>query len=480
MDDVIDTIVIDALTPECRVSFLHRSRVMEIRIFRPDSGARAGDVILGRVRAVLPSVHGAFVNIGDWRDGFLPFPEKAVRPPVHEGEAVIVQVRHEAMADKGARLASRVALAGRYAVYTPDQPGINVSRKGNDPDMADQAAAAVAVVVEPGDGAIVRTAALQSGAEGIQRAVSELSHLRGAWLDARARRPHVEPPHCLIGAPDPVRQALQGSDSRRLRRIVVEGADAFAGIRQYLAESEPQLLACLEQYTGQEGVFAAEGIEAEIDAALMPDVPLPSGGCLHIHQTPACVTVDVDTAGAIAGGGGKGSTLIQKTNEEAADALAWALRLRNLSGNIVVDFIRDGDRESGRALLERLTSACSHDPVPVDVAGFTRLGLVELTRRRRAPSLHDTLAEEAGRDSAASGAVKSAETLAYEALRRLLHAAVATPGRPLTVRACPEVITLLQDRLNPALKDTRTRIGASVALAPDETAPRGMVDVYSA
>lgn len=471
----IDTIVIDMVTPECRMAFLGRSRVLDIQIYRPSAGARAGDVILGRVRAVVPSIRGTFINIGDQRDGFLPFPEKAARPPVQEGEAVIVQVRHEAMADKGARLTTRVSLAGRYAVYTPDQPGINVSRKGNDPTLADQAAAAIADEIEPGDGAIIRTATLLLGSAGIARATTELSGFRDAWRDARARQSQVKPPHCLLRAPDPVLQALQGISSAQIRRVVVEGADGFLRAKSYLTAAEPDFLDRLEQYQGLEGVFAAEGVESELDAILGPYVPLPSGGCLHIHDTPACVTVDVDTDNAGSGGGKKGLDLIRQTNEEAADTLAWALRLRNLSGNIVVDFIRDGDKDAGRALLDRLAVACSNDPVPVEVAGFSRLGLVEITRRRRAMSLPEVLSGRRG----ATGVDRSPETLAYDALRQLHHVAYGAPGRPLTVRAHGDVIAMIGNELKFAMEDTTTRAGVSVTLTSDETAPPGMVDVYA-
>jgi len=188
------------------------------------------------------------------------------------------------------------------------------------------------------------------------------------------------------------------------------------------------------------------------------------------------VTIDVDTDSAAAAGGRKGADLIRRTNGEAADAVARALRLRNLSGNIVVDFIRDGDREAGSALLGRLIAACADDPVPVEVLGFTRLGLVEVTRRRRTMSLPDMLTVRRGD----GGVVRSPETLAYDALRRLHHAALATPGRPLTVRAQGDVVGLLRDRLKSAFEDTKTRVGVPVALTEDEAMPVGAVEVYSA
>lgn len=477
---MIDTILIDALTPECRIAALGNSRLIDLRIYRPGNGVRAGDVILGRVKAVVPSIRGAFLDIGDERDGFLPFPEKAARSPVQEGAAVIVQVRHEAMAEKGARLTSRVSLSDRFAVYTPDQPGINVSRKGSDPDLANRMAEAVAAEVEPGDGAIVRTAALLLGADGVDRVVSNLSALRDTWLDARALCAQVKPPHCLIAAPDPVLQTLQGIDAARIQRIVVQGIDVFLHVKDYLERSEPALLGCLEQYRGAEELFEAESVEAEIDAALSPRVPLPSGGCLYIHETPACITVDVDTDSASRGNGGKGGDLVRRTNEEAADMLVHALRLRNLSGNIVVDFISNRDREAGRALLDRLNSASSNDPVPIEVAGFTRLGLVELTRRRRTMSLSDILMDRSEAFVTSTDTHKAAITLAYEALRRLHHAAAGKPGSPLTIRSNGDVIALFRGNLKSALEDATARVGVSVALEADDIMPRGIVDVYGA
>ena len=228
----------------------------------------------------------------------------------------------------------------------------------------------------------------------------------------------------------------------------------------------------LSLYQGSEGLFAAGEIEDRLEALLSTQVDLPTGGLLHIHETPACITVDVDTAGAASRSGKKGKALIRETNEEAAVVLARELRLRNLSGNIVVDFIRDGDREAGRALLETLEQATSGDPVPVKVEGFTRLGMVEVQRRRRGRSLSDSLLVQGGAD-------KTPETLAYEALRRLIHVSLATPGRELTVKAQPAVISLLSTPLKAALDDVKERAGVPVALEPDETMPQGLVDVYS-
>lgn len=473
---MIDTILIDALTPDCRIASLRNSTLIDIKIFRVGDTARAGDVILGRVKAVVPSIRGVFIDLGDQKDGFLPFPEKAQRSPFQEGEALIVQVRHEAMADKGARLTTRVSLPGRYAVYTPGQPGINVSRKGKESDLADRIAKAVAAQIEAGDGAIIRTAALTIGEDGLCRVVSELSALRDEWLDARRVCTQVKPPHSLICAPDPVLQALQGLDISVTKRIVVEGFDAFLRTKEYLADLEPGLLDRLHQHQGSEGVLESEGVEAEIDAALIPRVPLPSGGCLHIHETPACVTVDVDTDRATIVSGKKGRELIRQTNREAADAVMHALRLRNLSGNIVVDFIRDGDREAGRALLARLVSVSLDDPVPVEVVGFTRLGFVELMRRRRAVSLSDTLAD---RSFGLPNILKSPETLAYDALRQLHHLACRTPGRPITVRAHGDVIAMLHGKLRTALDDTTTQTGVPVTLEVNERSERGVVDVYN-
>ncbi len=472
MSAVIDTLLIDALTPECRLAFLHHSELVDYKVFRPDHGPRSGDVVLGRVKAVVPSIRGAFIDIGDLRDGFLPLPDTSERPSVSEGDAAIVQVRHEAMAEKGARLTTKISLAGRHAVYTPGQPGINISRKAGDTGLAERAAEQAANVVDPGDGAIIRTAALQTGDDGVERALQELAELRDTWIDARAHQSHNKPPLTLITAPGPVLLALQGLDQEQVRRIVIEGAEAYSQAREYLADNEPSLVDALSLYQGSEGLFAAGEIEDRLEALLSTQVDLPTGGLLHIHETPACITVDVDTAGAASRSGKKGKALIRETNEEAAVVLARELRLRNLSGNIVVDFIRDGDREAGRALLETLEQATSGDPVPVKVEGFTRLGMVEVQRRRRGRSLSDSLLVQGGAD-------KTPETLAYEALRRLIHVSLATPGRELTVKAQPAVISLLSTPLKAALDDVKERAGVPVALEPDETMPQGLVDVYS-
>ena len=485
MDGMIDTVLIDGVTPECRVALLNRSSLIDFHVHRPGKTVRAGDVIMGRVKAVVPSVQGAFVEIGDHRDGFLSFPEKTTQPPVREGEAVIVQVRHQAMAEKGARLTSRISLQGRYVVYTPDKPGVNASRKAGDPELAHRAVEAVKAVVGGdggSDGAIIRTAALLLGADGTDLAVTEVASLRDAWQQANvhSESARLKPPHCLISALDPVFQMLLDLEYEHVRRIVVEGSDMFLRVRDYLERSIPELLGFLESYQGaSSGIMEVEGVEEAVDAALRHRVALPSGGCLHIHETPACVTIDVDTDSAASSHAGKARDLIRHTNAEAADALMHALRLRNLSGLIVVDFICDGDRDAGRSLLEQLSAAASNDPYPIEVAGFTRSGLVEMTRRRRSTSLPDMLMDRTASDSGSPDRGKSVETMAYDALRRLHHGALATPGKPLSICASADVIALLQGGLGAALREMKASVGVAVTLEIAPGMRHDMMDVYS-
>lgn len=196
---------------------------------------------------------------------------------------------------------------------------------------------------------------------------------------------------------------------------------------------------------------------------------------MYIQETPACTTVDVDTDASR--GGGRGRDIIGKTNLEAAEALAGELRRRNLSGNIVVDFIRDRDRDAGKALLDGLTAFTSDDPVPVDILGFTRLGLVELVRRRRSASLADVLLD---RSTGVASILPSTETLAYRTLRHVLRAAHEAPGRKLEVRAHRSVIDLLQGNLRPALDAVYGRVGVEVRLTGDDAIAQDKLDVFSA
>lgn len=472
------SIYIDALTSELRIARVKNEVLMDIQIHRPDQGPRTGDIILGRVKAVVPGIRGAFVDIGDTRDGFLPFADKDTNPPVSEGEAVMVQVRGEAMADKGARLTTNLSLTGRYAVYTPGRKGINVSRKGHDPDLADQFRDVARELCQPEDGVIVRTRSLVTGEGALAAFASEVSRLRDQWAAAAAVRVQGQqtPPVTILPAPGPVMAAVLALDAHMIDRIVVEGIETWTALKKHVTHMAPELVTVLHQYTGSTPLYETHGLEQQLDAVLGTEVTLPSGGRLHIMDTPACVSVDVDSAGASVSGSRR--DVIRCCNQEAAVALARELRVRNLSGNIIVDFISSNDRGDGAALLKQLARETADDPAPIDVKGFSRLGFVEMIRRKRSPSLAEVLCTRSTSGDGA-GRLKSAETIAFSALRRAYAAGRSAPGRPITIHAHAQVIAILNGSLRSDVKDNEDTRGTPLILCGHDDMPLESLDVYA-
>lgn len=457
-----DTLLIDSLTSELRIARVQDGILQDLEVHRPGAGRRAGDILLGRVKAVVPGIRGAFVDIGDERDGFLAFPEKSGKSPVTEGQSVIVQVRSEAMAEKGARLATKVNLSGFYVVFMPGQPGVHVSRqaKSKDKELSAKLSAIVTRIIRPGDGAIIRTAALDAGDQACALVEQEITSLCDQWIDAEALKSQRNAPAELCPGPDPVFAALGEYHQSGLRRIVIDGAGAFARIRTHIQATLPSLEAALERHTGTLPLFEAEGLEEQIDQALVPHVDLPSGGSLAIVVTPACITVDVDSS--TASSKGNRGEVINNTNMEACQALLYQLQLRNLAGHIVIDFISSKDRSAGKTLLKQLEEQGSDQSVPFEVAGFTRLGLVECLRRRRSLSLADILCGHSNKT------VRSPLSVAYDVLRALYGEGRANPGRTLAIKASTAVYGLLNNGMSDDLKTVQGDLGVDVTISISE------------
>ncbi len=462
-----ESLLIDALCSEVRIAHLSGETLQSLDIERPGDDIRAGDIVLARVKVVTPGIGGAFLDIGDVRDAFLPFSDKAKRPPVQEGARVVVQVRHVAVAEKGARLSLRPNLRGRYCVYLPGQPGINVPKTLREHAARDAIKGAAAAAVADGDGVVLRSATF-AAPDGGGLLSAEIERLRTCWADVSARAEAGTPPQRLLAAPGALESALLDADAARIERIVIDGGAVYGTIRTMIAERAPELGACLSRHSAPQALFEAEGVEEQIDAALGPYVALPMGGRLWIVETPACVSVDVDSGEA--SGRGSRAQVIERTNLEAAEALVREMRLRNLSGNVVVDFISSPDRKQGAALLERLEALCGDDDVPVQVLGFTRAGFVELVRARRGAGLGAMLRGDEAR---------VAETVAYAVLRALHGAARACPGKPLGVRAHARVIALLQGTLAAELARAGELLGVALTLQASDSGQRDAFEIFS-
>jgi len=455
----IDEILICASPGETRAAFLERGVLSRFEVARGNGGPRAGDVMLGRVARVVPGIDAAFVEVGYERAGFLGLAEARTGDAgggrigdfVNEGEAVLVQVIREPTPGKGAKLTRQPTLPGRFLVMMPEGEGVHVSRRIGEDAARSHLENLLLPMAEAGGGWIGRSAAI--GAED-KRVLDDARSLRGVWTaiqdEARAGRA----PAMLRRAPDAVVAAVIDEAGPDLGRVVVNEPGLAAEVRA----AAPDLADSVSVETGGAALFASRDVDAQLEAALAPTIALPGGGAVTFAQTAALVAIDVDTAGASAGGREETALAV---NLEAAAMIAHQVRLCDLAGHVAIDFVPMKRRDYGARLLEALRDALAADPRPTQVAGFTRLGIVEMTRRRRGPSLAERLCTACPACSSA-GRVASAETVAYAALRAVEAEAQTGPGLDLSIHASEPVIETLIGPLAQALADAEARIGRKV------------------
>lgn len=365
---------------------------VELIVEPVNARAEVGSVHLGRITRIVPAMNAAFVELGLERAGFLPLPAPMDgESPLHAGAAVIVQVAKDAQGGKGAALAYNIAMPGRYLVYAPRQPGISVSRRiAGDAERA-RLEAAMAAIAKPGEGYILRTAA-----EGASEAAlaGDAEELRAAWAEIKRGAARATPPARLWGELDPLARVIRDRGHPGIARIVADNDAALDGARREIGRSLPALAGALDAYRDPIPLLDRFGIMPDIDAALTARVGLPSGGFLYIEPTQALVAVDVNSgrhnADSSSGPNRQPQTILA-VNLEAAREIAQQIRLRNLSGLIVIDFVHMTLQDDRNRVIDALRAALAEDPTYARIGGFSPLGLVEIARKRGRPPLHELL-----------------------------------------------------------------------------------------
>ncbi len=456
-----DHIFISATPGEVRIAEVADGALSGLTVHRAGAETRVGDIYLGRVEAVIHGLQAAFVDIGEERSGFLALPE--VRPHgtgdeedsigdyLSEGDTVMVEVQRDAEEDKGAKLTMRISLSGRDLVHTPEGGGVSISRRiGNDEDRKRLQAVMAQVSASGSGGFIVRTAAAEAEDEDLE---AEAARLRGRWVEVAAAKQDAQAPTCVFREVEPAFRVLREHGGAELEGIVVDDADLFARMQAFTTAEMPDLVEVLRHHSGPTPLFETEGVEEWIDAVLDPNVPLPCGGSLIISETPALTAIDVNTGSADFGGRERTGT---EVNKEAAGEIARQIRLRNLSGLLVVDFVSMRRRENQQMVSDAFQAALAEDPAHPHLVGFTRLGLAEMTRRRQGASLQELICGGPAQPE------KSPETVALSALRGVLAEAAgnASPGYILEVH--PSVGDVLANAHADALTETRKRLGGNL------------------
>ncbi|HZM34403.1 MAG TPA: ribonuclease G [Burkholderiales bacterium] len=468
-----EEILVNVTPQETRVAVAGSGVVQELLIERAASRGFVGNIYMGRVARVLPGMQSAFVEIGLERAAFLHvgdiLEDKRLARPIEkvlaEGQPLLVQVVKDPIGSKGARLSTQISIAGRLLVYLPassaeGQPHIGISQRIEDEDGRAALRERVKELVPPEEkgGFIVRTLA-ESAAEEELRA--DLAYLRNLWEVIKERSLGAAPPQLVYQDLSLAQRVLRDMVNPGTSRVVVDSRETWQSLAAFAERYMSQVRSRIEHYTGERPLFELYDVEAEIERALARRVELKSGGTLVIDQTEAMTTIDVNTGGFV--GSRSFDDTVFKTNLEAAQAIARQLRLRNLGGIIVIDFIDMQNAEHRAAVLEEFRRALSRDRTRMTVNGFTALGLVEMTRKRTRESLAHVLCEPCP-TCAGRGAVKTAHTVCYEILREILREARAFQAKEFRVVASQPVIDLFLEEQSPALAMLSDFIGKPISM----------------
>ena len=383
-----------------QIAVLEDGILVEHYVTRQSASSMVGNVYLGKVQNVLPSMEAAFVDIGRGRNAVLYAGEvnwdvsglegraRSIEHALKSGESVLVQVTKDPLGHKGARLTSHIALSGRHLVYVPNGHASGISRKLSDVERR-RLRDVLKNLVPDGAGVIVRTAAEGAAEDDLAR---DVKRLQAQWDDIQAKSADGNAPALLSAEPDLVIRVVRDLFNEDFREVVIQGSDAYDQVESYLAGVSPDLVQRIRRYTGTADVFAEWRIDEQILKGLDRKVYLPSGGHLVIDRTEAMTVVDVNT-GKYTGAGGNLEETVTRNNLEAAEEIVRQLRLRDLGGIVVIDFI-DMVLESNRELvLRRLTECLGRDRTKHQVTEITSLGLVQMTRKRIGQGLLEAFSE---------------------------------------------------------------------------------------
>ena len=373
-----------------QIAILEDGLLVEHYVARRTQSSMVGNIYLGRVQNVLPSMEAAFVDVGRGRNAVLYAGEvnwdavglegkpRRIESALKSGDPVLVQVTKDPIGHKGARLTSQITLAGRYLVLIPGGSMMGISRKLPDKERA-RLKKILKAVVPSGSGVIVRTAAEGASEEQIRDDVTRLTR---QWEDIEKKRTSTKSaPTLLRGEPELAVRVVRDIFNEDFTKLIIEGRDTYATVKEYVDELSPELSDRVEQWVGAEDVFHAHRIDEQLAKGMDRKVWLPSGGTLIIDRTEAMTVIDVNT-GKFIGAGGTLEETVTRNNLEAAEEIVRQLRLRDIGGIVIIDFV-DMVLESNRDLvLRRLVECLGRDRTRHQVTEITSLGLVQMTRKR--------------------------------------------------------------------------------------------------
>ena len=485
-------ILINATPQETRVAILENGVLQELLIERDNSLGLVGNIYQGKVLRVMPGMDAAFVDIGIDKAAFLhvanvlqtdteptnanldlPTPTKPINELLKVGDELLVQVTKDPLGSKGARLTTQIAIASRFLVLLPNANNIGVSTRIDDQQERERLRELIAAV-KPDNAQgdyIVRTVAEGVDATALQRDAKFLQKLRASIAERAAQ---ARPTELVYSDLPLLLRTLRDFVDNSIDRVLIDSEPAYRRSLQFVEKYMPEIGVRIEYYNRERPLFDLHSIEDEIQKALQRKVQLKSGGHLIIDQTEAMTTIDVNTGGFI--GHRNLEETIYRTNLEAAQALARQLKLRNLGGIIIIDFIDMEDQEHKRQVIRALQKALDNDYARTQVSAVSELGLVEMSRQRTRESLEHMLCQICPTCSG-RGSIRTAETVCYEILRELSRVARSYATKQLTVLASQSVIDLLLDEESGSLADLENSIHGAIRLQVESVYSQEQYDV---
>lgn len=488
-------LVINSTSYEIRIGLVENGNLVEFYLERPTEKGLVGNIYRGKVRRVLPGMQAAFVDIGLERTGFLyvddvhvvsaqienmllhngdaccyaasfqevdsrRFAGVNIGDLLVEGQDILVQVCKEPMGTKGARLTCQITIPCRNLVFMPRTDHIGISRKIENEEKRQELHALIAELRPAGSGFIIRTVAENASKEDLEADMEFLLHV---WGDIRDKEKKVSAPSLVYSDLDIILRVVRDVLAPEIDRVIIDNSMTFERVLRFVETFAPELRDRISRYHGEQPIFESYGIEMDISRALEKKIWLRCGGYIVIEPTEALTVIDVNT-GRYVGKSDLEDTIF-KTNMEAVKEIAYQLRLRNIGGIIIVDFIDMEEETHREEVFRALQEATQKDHSRVNVLKVSEFGLVQMTRKRNREDLARMLCEPCSYCHG-EGVLKSRRTLCYEIFRKIARKAPKMPGKQVTVRVNPQVAAMMLNEEATTINHLEDEINKQFAIIP--------------
>jgi ribonuclease G len=477
------SLVVNATPMETRIALLENGQVCELFVERTSFVSQVGDIYKGRVAKLLPGMQSAFVAMGDSKDGFLYLDEPEAHrltaeessieeyadtavlelaslnvtlPPLKEGEETLVQVVKDPIASKGPRLSRHISFPGRFLVFMPGIDHVGISRKITDASERERLRELIKTYSEPGEGFIVRTAAI---GEDDSDLISDITFLREIWKEVQSRCNRHHAPSLIWQDFRLLQKVLRDLFREEVASFWVDTDEAYQQVVAFVQAIHPEWQERVKRFTSDIPIFEAFEIERELELARQSKYYLRHGGSIVINQTEALVSIDVNTGKFV--GRKELEETVFLTNMEAIPEIVRQLRLRNLGGIIVIDFIDMGESEHRSKIMERLNEELLRDRNHARAIGISEFGLVEMTRKRTGPSLERQLTTPCPRCEG-SGRRLSPETIVLKVYREMVRLGEKLRGTSIRITLHPDLRAAIDDETRDGLMQLARFLGAHV------------------